>query len=138
MTLAVLLQEITPADPLAVLLHDYGWAAVLVWLVYREVWPFIKEHVFPAAIAERKQRMESQNRLDERQTVAMESMSRAVIEIQKAMVATNERLLDMRMAQAEHHKATGDAITLMRERTKPVKEVMAEREKRPTRRGGGS
>jgi hypothetical protein len=102
------------------------------------VWPFIKEHVFPAAIAERKQRMESQNRLEERQAVAMEKISDAVNEIKMAMVATNERLVDMRTAQGEHHKATNEAITVMRERTKPRDQVLAEREKsKPIRRGGG-
>src|SRR5574341_1436358 len=109
----------TPPDPLAALLHDYGWVAVFLWLIYRDVWPFIKEHVFPAAIAERKQRIDSQIKLEERQAVAMETISNAVNELKLAMVSTNERLLEMRMAQGEHHKATSDAITLMRERTRP-------------------
>ncbi len=119
-------------DPLAVLLHDYGWTAVVLWLVYRDVWPFIKEHVFPAAIAERKQRMDSQIKLEERQAVAMETISNAVNEIKLAMVSTNERLFEVRAAQVEHHKATTDAITLMRERTRPIP---VETERNKPRRG---
>ena len=110
---------ITP-DPLAALLHDYGWAAVLLWLIYRDVWPFIKEHVFPAAIAERKQRFEVQVKLEERQAVAMEVISNAVIEMKLAMVSTNEKLIEIRGGQIAHHKETTEAITLMRERTGDV------------------
>ena len=110
----------TTPDPLAVLLRDYGWTAVVFWLIYRDVWPFIKERIFPAAMEERKRRLEIQVRLEERQAMAMEAISNAVIEIKLAMVSTNERLLETRMAQIEHHKATTDAITLMRERTRPL------------------
>lgn len=124
----------TVPDPLATLLHDYGWAAVFLWLIYRDVWPFIKEHVFPAAIEERKRRMEQSSKLEERQVKAMEVISNAVIEMKLAMVSTNERLFEMRAAQSEHHKATNDAITLMRERTRPQPETNAEREKSRPRR----
>ncbi len=108
---------IAQPDPLAALFHDYGWAAVFLWLIYRDIWPFIKEHVFPAAIAERKQRIEAEISISERQAVSMKMIADAITEIKMAMVATNERLVDMRSAQFEHHRATSEAITLMRERT---------------------
>ncbi len=122
----------TPADPLAILLHDYGWAGVLIWLLVRDVWPFLRDRLFPAAIEERKARIERVAKLEERQVVASEVIANAVVEMKLAMVSTNERLNEMRTAQAEHHKATGDAITLMRERTRPVP---AESERNKLRRG---
>jgi len=125
----------TNPDPLATLFHDYGWAAVFIWLIYRDIWPFIKEHVFPAAIAERKQRMEIQAKLEERQVVAMEMISNAVDEIKLAMVSTNERLFEIRGAQIAHHKETNEAITLMRERTGDVP-AKTDIKSKPIKRGG--
>ncbi len=121
-------------DPIATLLHDYGWAGVFLWLAIRDVWPFLRDRLFPAAIEERKARLERVAKLEERQVIASEVIANAVVEMKLAMVSTNERLNELRSAQAEHHKATNDAITLMRERTRPREEVNAEREKsRPKR-----
>jgi hypothetical protein len=107
-------------DPLTIVLRDYGWVGVVLWLIVRDVWPFLKDHIYPDAIAERKRKQEKETVLQERSTKAQELMAEAVKGIELALVATNERLSHIQTSAEAHHKATSEAITTMRERTRPL------------------
>jgi hypothetical protein len=98
---------------------EYGWLPVLVWMLIRDVWPFIKDKLFPAALAERQQIVDHRINLEERQAAAYELIATAVNEIKLAIVSNNERLNSLSTNMASHNRETAAAITLMRERTRP-------------------
>jgi hypothetical protein len=85
-------------EPLDVL-HNYGWAGVIMYLTVKELWPFLKEKLFPAYVEEKKRRAEQTTRdrerlekLEERQVTAFEQVAQAVNVIKETLAVNNERL----------------------------------------------
>lgn len=88
------------------ILHDWGWAGVLVWLMYRELWPFVREKLFPAYIdarkrqdAERARERERLEKLEERQVASFEKIAEsqngiasAIKAIESILAVNTERL----------------------------------------------
>ena len=111
-------------DPIVVLWYKYGWAGFLIYLTVKEVWPFLRDKVWPqsAAIAksesERLRKIEEkQITLQERQSVAVEEMSKSVQSMALVITTNNERLSTLLIGFAQHSQESTAAITLMRERT---------------------
>jgi len=110
-------------DPLTIVLRDYGWVGVVIWLLVRDIWPFLKDRIYPDAIRERQARQEYERSCNERAVTAQELIAKGVNAIEKALVVTNERLNHLQTSADEHIRATNEAITTMRERTRPLPRV---------------
>lgn len=105
-------------------LQQYGWAGFFVYIVWKEVFPFLRDSVFPERMKQEKAERERLRKLeersaqnDERQAKAFESMSLAVHEMALAISANNERLSTLIVGHSEHARFTLDSISAMRERT---------------------
>lgn len=98
-----------------------------MYLAVREFWPFLRDKVWPqsAAIArsetERIRKLEDrQLALQERQSIAVEEMSKSVQSMALVITTNNERLSTLLIGFAQHAQENTEAITLMRERTTHV------------------
>lgn len=114
-------------DPIVVLWDKYGLAGFLIYLTVKEVWPFLRDKVWPqsAAIArsesERIRKLEDrQVAAQERQSIAVEEMSKSVQSMAVVITQNNERLSTLIVGFAQHAQESSEAISLMRERTHPV------------------
>jgi len=114
-------------DPFVVLWDRYGWAAFLVYFAVRELWPFLRDKVWPQSAAisklenERLQKMEDrQIALQERQAIAVDEMSKSVQSMALVITTNNERLSTLLIGFAQHAQESTQAIALMRERTHPI------------------
>jgi len=113
-------------DPLMLVWQQYGWLGFLGYVMVREVWPFVREKVWPEKIAQakiEKQRMinleDRQMNAVDRQVAAGEAMTLAVQNMAIAITTNNERLSTLISGHSIHAQDTVDAIMLMRERTNP-------------------
>lgn len=90
-------------DTLDVLLRNYGWGIVFAWVLYREVWPWLRDRLVPSYMEDRKRRERRNDELrnvqekrladlEERQCAAFEQVASAVNEMSKNIMLTNERL----------------------------------------------
>jgi hypothetical protein len=113
-------------DPLAMLLHDYGWSAVLLWFAVREVWPWLRDRLLPQYISARKQKVEDDaiyrkrvETLESRQVAAFEKVAAAVEDLSKAMVLSNERMGNLVTNHGDHDMATRTGLTTLLARSDP-------------------
>lgn len=109
--------------------QQYGWVGFLIYVMVREVWPFIREKVWPMKIAQvkaEKQRLQNledrQMNAADRQVAAGEAMILAVQNMALAITTNNERLSTLIAGHAIHAQETTEAIVLMRERTGAAKQ----------------
>lgn len=111
-------------DPIMLLWDRYGWLGFLVYVMIREVWPFLREKVWPVKVAQakaEKQRLvnleDRQMNAADRQVAAGEAMILAVQNMALAITTNNERLSTLIAGHSLHATETTEAIMLMRERT---------------------
>lgn len=105
-------------------LQQYGWVGFVLYFVAREVFPFLRDRVYPHKV---KQQDEERKRLialedraaknEERLTTAVETMSQSVSNMALAITTSNERLSQVIANQLEHARFTQDAIIDMRKVT---------------------
>lgn len=105
-------------------LQQNGWIGFLMYILWKELFPFVRDRIYPENLkrinAERDRLKKLEERSiqnDERQTRVVESMSTAVHEMALAIAANNERLSQLIISHSDHAKFTQDSITAMRERT---------------------
>lgn len=105
-------------------LQQNGWIGFLMYILWKELFPFVRDRIYPENLkrinAERDRLKKLEERAiqnDERQTRVVESMSTAVHEMALAIAANNERLSQLIISHSDHAKFTQDSITAMRERT---------------------
>lgn len=113
-----------PSDPIVILWERYGWLGFLVYVLVREVWPFLREKVWPVKVAQartERQRLvnleDRQMNAAERQTAASEAMIAAVQNMALAITTNNERLSTLIAGHSMHAQEMTEAVALMRERT---------------------
>jgi len=111
-------------DPLVLAWQQYGWLGFLGYVMVREVWPFVREKVWPVKVAQAAAERERLARLEERtlaaedrQVAAVEAMGTSVHEMTVAITTNNERLSTLIAGHSMHAQETTQAIALMRERT---------------------
>ena len=111
-------------DPFTSLLSQYGWAAVLVFFVVSQVWPWFANKVYPSRIDKRKRDdqiiindRERLSKLEERQVAAFERVAGAVESLSLNTIITNERLANLTTMSGAHVAETTQAIAEMKERT---------------------
>ena len=112
------------SDPIMLLWERYGWLGFLGYVLVREVWPFLREKVWPVKVAQartEKQRLmnleDRQMNAADRQVAAGEAMILAVQNMALAITTNNERLSTLIAGHSIHAQETTEAIVLMRERT---------------------
>ncbi|MBI5964920.1 MAG: hypothetical protein HY863_15685 [Chloroflexi bacterium] len=111
-------------DPIIVLWEKYGWVAFLLYFIVREIWPFLRDKVWPQTAANAKLEADRIRKLEDRQitlqerhAIAVEEMSKAVQSMALVITTNNERLSSLLIGFAQHSQESTAAITLMRERT---------------------
>lgn len=104
-------------DPLVFIWEHYGHWGFLAYIAAREVWPWVRDRVWPAQVKKARQDQERINRLEERQIEAIESMGKSVVDMTLAISTNNERLSTLIAGFAVHSTEMNGAIALMRERT---------------------
>lgn len=97
-------------------LQENGWIGFIVYVVVREVIPFLRDRIYPEKLREKEAERERLKRLEERQIKALEGMSQAVHDMALAITANNERLSRLMLDHAEHARFVQESITAMRER----------------------
>lgn len=105
------------SDPLALIWQQYGLWGFLGYVAVREIWPFVRDRVWPARVKKAHQEQERLNRMEERQIEAIEAMGTSVHEMALAISANNERLSALIAGFAAHSSDMSHAVTVMRERT---------------------
>lgn len=104
------------------ILEKYGWVAMAVYVIMKDVLPWVMNRYFPAHMKKEQDKRnaealllkseledkEHRRAMEERSTVAMEKMGEAVIIL-------NERLDKLTDITAEHNTFTIQAVTAMRE-----------------------
>jgi hypothetical protein len=115
------------SDPIVLVWERYGWLGFLGYVFVREVWPFLREKVWPVKVAQAQAERERLAKLEERtlnaedrQVAAIEAMSKSVQDMALAITTNNERFTALITGFAIHAQDTNAAIALMRERTSPV------------------
>ena len=105
-------------------LQQNGWIGFLAYIVWKEVFPFLRDRVFPEnakrANAERDRLKKLEERTvqnDEKQTLVIENMNKAVHEMTVAITTNNERLSQLIVSHNDHARFVQDSITVMREKT---------------------
>lgn len=105
-------------------LQQYGWLGFVLYFVAREVFPFLRDRVYPQKVKqqedERKRLLALEERAaknEERLTMAVETMSQSVSNMALAITTNNERLSQVITNQLEHSRFTQDAIIDMRKMT---------------------
>lgn len=105
-------------------LQQNGWVGFLIYILWKEFFPFLRDRVFPENIkrvnAERDRLKKLEERTiqnDERQTRVIESMNNAVHEMTVAISTNNERLSVLSINHNEHARFVQESITVMRERS---------------------
>lgn len=113
-------------DPVVVLWDKYGLAGFLIYVVVKEVWPFLRDKVWPQSAATARSESERIRKLEdrqvaaqERQSIAVEEMSRGIQSMALVITTNNERLSTLIVGFAQHSQESTEAISLMRERTHP-------------------
>ena len=104
-------------------LQQNGWIGFLFYILWKEIFPFLRDRVFPEKVkqvnAERDRLKKLEERTiqnDERQTVIVESMTNAVHEMALAITTNNERLSQLIVSHDSHARFVQDGIMTMRER----------------------
>jgi hypothetical protein len=54
--------SINPGDPFLVLIKDFGWLGVVLWIVFDKVLPWVKDVIAPEIKAKRRMEMEELKR----------------------------------------------------------------------------
>lgn len=110
------------------LLQQYGWIGFTLYFLAREVFPWLRDRVYPQKVKEQAQKMKEQEeerkrlnaleeravRNEERHVEALETMSKSVSSMALAITTNNERLSQVITNQLEHSRFTQDAIMDMR------------------------
>lgn len=114
-------------DPVVVLWDKYGLTGFLIYVVVKEVWPFLRDKVWPQSAATARSESERIRKLEdrqvaaqERQSIAVEEMSRGIQSMALVITTNNERLSTLIVGFAQHSQEATEAISLMRERTHPM------------------
>lgn len=104
--------------------QHYGWLGFAGYVMIREVWPFVRDRVWPERVkqvkAERERLVNLEDRqlnAADRQTAASEAMVSAVQNMALVITTQNERLSTLIAGHTIHAQETTAAIVLMRERT---------------------
>lgn len=103
-------------DPFTLVWQQYGWLGFVGYVMVREVWPFVRDRVWPERVKQARTERERLNRLEERQVEAFEAIGKSVQDMSTAIVLNNERLSTLIASHSLHVRETTEAITLIRER----------------------
>jgi hypothetical protein len=105
-------------------LQQNGWVGFLVYILWKELFPFVRDRIYPENVkrinAERDRLKKLEERTvqnDERQTRAVETVGNAVHEMAIAITTNNERLAQLIVNHDAHARFVQDSITAMRERS---------------------
>lgn len=117
------------------ILHNWGWAGVIVFLFFERGLPFLKEAVMPEYRANRERQakayQEERERikiLEERQAAAFDRIAAAVEQLVVSTVLTNEKVSQLSADLAAHDQRTLAAVSeLRKENVRPTKRGGAER-----------
>ena len=103
------------------LLQQYGWLGFTVYFLARDVFPWLRDRVYPQKVKELEEERKRLNSLEERavrneerHVEALETMSKSVTGMALAITTNNERLSQVITNQLEHSRFTQDAIIDMR------------------------
>jgi hypothetical protein len=103
------------------LLQQYGWVGFTVYFLARDVFPWLRDRVYPQRVKEQEEERKRLNALEERavrneerHVEALETMSKSVTGMALAITTNNERLSQVITNQLEHSRFTQDAIIDMR------------------------
>jgi hypothetical protein len=99
---------------LKILWDNYGFVGVLVYIVLVQLWPYLRDKIFPEQIKDRRAQAEWQRKLDERMVVAMEGMN-------KALISQNEKLNQVITMNIEHGREMTEALIQMAQVRQPKK-----------------
>ena len=116
------------------LLQQYGWVGFTVYFLARDVFPWLRDRVYPQRVKEQEEERKRLNALEERavrneerHVEALDTMSKSVSGMALAITTNNERLSQLITNQLEHSRFTQDAIIDMRKSVgathRPRKEV---------------
>ena len=92
---------------------DYGLYGLLLYVLIKEVWPFFRDKLFPEKIRFAQAQ-------EERFTVAIEGINKAVLTLATNAIVQSERLTAITNSAAEHDRLTSDAVTAMLVKTKTM------------------
>lgn len=84
----------------------YGFWGFITYVALVQVWPYMRDKFFPEQLKERRAAADWQRKMDERMVTSMEEM-------QRAMVAQNEKLNNLIAQNIEHDRTMRDAILKM-------------------------
>ncbi len=101
------------SDPYLIGLRDYGWMAVLMLFMIKDVWPWFRDHVFPQARQERMNEAKRKADQELRQTKALEAIAEATNQININNALTSERLATLANLLGEHDRYTRDSVQEM-------------------------
>jgi hypothetical protein len=105
-------------------LQQNGWIGFLIYILWKELFPFLRDRVYPENVrrinADRERLKKLEERTlenDERQTRIIESMNSAVHEMTVAITTNNERLSVLSINHSDHARFVQESIVTMRERS---------------------
>jgi len=108
-------------DSFETLFQQYGWAGFALYFLARDVFPWVRDRVYPQRVKELEAERQRLNSLEERavkneerHVEALETMSKSVTNMALAITTNNERLSQVITNQLEHSRFTQDAILDMR------------------------
>lgn len=104
-------------NELTTLWDKYGWLGFAAYIFLKEVWPLYRDKVLPARIARDKKKTERMSKADERvmvvedrQSVAVEAMAKALNQMTVAISTNNERLNQLIAGSLIHNQETTELI----------------------------
>ncbi len=108
------------------LFQQYGWVGFTVYFLARDVFPWLRDRVYPQRVKAYEEERKRLNALEERavkneerHVEALETMSKSVTSMALAITTNNERLAQVVTNQLEHSRFTQDAIMDMRKSVGP-------------------
>src|SRR4051794_40603226 len=81
---------------LSTLAQQYGIWAFVGYFVYREVWPWIRDKVYPQAVAEHEAQQQAAVDLQERVLSAFEKNTTALAELRSSMIQQTQAMNEIK------------------------------------------
>ena len=124
----------TSPDPFIGFLENNQWLGLVMYIVWKEAWPFLRDKVWSQKVAERRQELDIRNgdrkaemervsrleerevKAEERQATAFEGLQMTTAKLSEVVIINNERLSTLIVAHNEHAKEMSDDISTMREK----------------------
>ena len=117
-------------------LDQYSLPIIILYILVKEIWPFVRDKWFPQYSEDRKRLREKITDLEERNVIAIEKLAVLLDGLVQNYIITNERLNRIETGVSRHDNITGDfqtqvvkAIARMEERTRPRPSIKSSRSK---------